>query len=352
MHASNHQSIKFIRRPWYLGPHKISTLSRWVSYTHVVPSHGQHWSRMASSSASAPCDRGGDSSSEPPDAGHRLPPTTTHPTPTHPGLTPRALPPTGASRTGAVPLGSGALLRPGARMQGWLLANFHSAATLGSVCPQKLAHLWLTPSSLLPHYNTHFVRNAVNYLLLVHPDRLSVVCVRPWVFRVSVASQNIANVIVTRGPLVLASSVLIPHHSLGSAVLAVACLARLSEVDDDVINAAQPPHRPVVASSLSPIPSTVAGHYEISRDTISSDSTAVSDCGGITHLISPAPPLLPPVLTVARLATAAPSGSCKAFLNAVLSPAKAPPRCPRQPFRLPPAPLPLFSLPRHGPPGL
>lgn len=43
MHASNHQSIKFIRRPWYLGPHEISTLSRWVSYTHAVPSHGQHW---------------------------------------------------------------------------------------------------------------------------------------------------------------------------------------------------------------------------------------------------------------------------------------------------------------------
>jgi hypothetical protein len=197
--------------------------------------------RMASSSTSAPCDRGGDSSSEPPDAGHRPPATTTCPPSTHPGLTPRAIPPTGASRAGAVPLGSGALLRLGARMQGWLLANFHSAATPGSVSPQNLAHLWLTPSSLLPHYNTHFVRNAANYLLSVYPDRLSVVCMRPWVFRVSVASQNIANVIVTGGPLVLASSVLIPHHSLGSVVLAVACLARSSEVDDGVFNAAQPP---------------------------------------------------------------------------------------------------------------
>jgi hypothetical protein len=36
---------------------------------------------MASSSASAPCDRGGDSSSEQPDAGHRPPATTTPPTP-------------------------------------------------------------------------------------------------------------------------------------------------------------------------------------------------------------------------------------------------------------------------------
>jgi hypothetical protein len=164
------------------------------------------------------------------------------PPPTHPGLTPRAIPPTGAPRASAVPLGSGALLlRPGARMQGWLLANFHSTATPGSVSPQNPAHLWLTPSSLLPHYNTHFVRNVANYLLSVHPDRLSVVCVRPWVFRVSVASQNIANVIVTRGPLVLASSVLIPHHSMGSAMLAIDCLARSSEVDDGVFNATQPP---------------------------------------------------------------------------------------------------------------
>jgi hypothetical protein len=194
---------------------------------------------MASSSASAPCDRGGDSNSEPPDAGSRRPPTTARTT--HPGLTPRVLPPTGASRAGALPLVSGTLLRPGARMQGWLLANYHSTATPGSVCHQMSAHLWLTPSSLLPHYNIHSVSNAANYLLSVHPDRLRVVCLRPWVFRVSVASQNIANVIVTRGPLVLASSVLILHHSMASAVRAVARLAESSEVEDDVINAAQPP---------------------------------------------------------------------------------------------------------------
>ncbi|AQK93753.1 hypothetical protein ZEAMMB73_Zm00001d010260 [Zea mays] len=156
--------------------------------------------------------------------------------------------------------------------------------------------------------------------------------------RVLVASQNIANVIVTRGPLVLASSVLIPHHSLASAVRAVARLTESSEVEDDVINAAQPPPRPVVASSLPTIPSTVPGHCKKSRDTILSDSAAGSDSGGITRLVSPAPPLLPlPVPAVARLATVAPPQSCKSFLNAVLSPAKAPPRQPRQNLRLPPA---------------
>jgi hypothetical protein len=200
-------------------------------------------------------------------------------------------------------------------MQGWLLANFHSAATPGSICPQRLAHLWLTPSSLLPHYNTNFVRNAANYLLSVHPDRLCVVCVRPWVFRVSVASQNIANVIVTRGPLVLASSVLIPHHSMDSAVLAVDRLAKSPEVDDGVFNAAQPPP---VLPSLSPTPSTLAGQRKIYRDTISSGCAAVSDRRGITRLVSPAPALLPlPIPAVAR-----------PFLKAVLSPAKAPHRPP------------------------
>ena len=94
----------------------------------------------------------------------------------------------------------------------------------------------------------------------------------------------------------------------------------------------------MVASSLPPIPSTVSGHCKKSRDTILSDSAAGSDSGGITRLVSPAPPLLPlPVPTVAHLATAAPPESCKSFLNAVLSPAKAPPRQPRQNLRLPPA---------------
>jgi hypothetical protein len=57
----------------------------------------------------------------------------------------------------------------------------------------------------------------------------------------------------------------------------------------------QPNHPRPVPVSLSPIPSTVAGHCEISRDTISSDSAAVSDSGGITRLVSPAPPLCCPL---------------------------------------------------------
>jgi hypothetical protein len=284
--------------------------------------------------ASAPCDRGGDSNSEPPDADLRQPPANQRPPPTSLGLTPHAVPRPRAPRAGAVPLVQGNL-RPGACMQGWLLANFHSAATPGSICAQSPAHLWLTPSSLLPHYNTNFVRNAANYLLSVHPDRLRVVCVRPWVFRVSVASQNVANVLVTRGPLVLASSVLIPHHSMVSAVLAVDRLAKSPEVDDGVFNAAQPPP---VLPSLSPTPSTVAGQRKIYRNTISSDCAAVSARGGITRLVSPAPALLPlPIPAVARPATPASSGDSAPFLKAVLSPAKPPPR--------PPPPSHPFSLP-------
>jgi hypothetical protein len=242
-------------------------------------------------------------------------PTQTRPTPaihhrprhllSLPGLMTHARAPTRALCAGDMPLGSGKLIdRPGVCMQGWLLANFHSSAHLGSVGPLTLARFWFTHLSLIPHYNTNFVRNTMNYLLLVLPDRLWVVCVRPCVFRVAITSQNISNIIVTRGPLILASSKLIPHHSLSSVVLSIACLARPREVDDGTFNAAQP----LLCSrdvSMSFIPFTLARRCGISMDTNLSVGVAVFDSGAITRPVSPAPLLPPLAQSVTSLATSA-----------------------------------------------
>lgn len=231
-------------------------------------------------------------------------------------------------------------------MQGWILANFHSSAHLGSVGPLTLARFWFTHLSLIPHYNTNFVRNTMNYLLLVLPDRLWVVCVRPCVFRVAITSQNISNIIVTRGPLILASSKLIPHHSLSSVVLSIARVARPREVDDGTFNAAQP----LLCSrdvSMSFIPFTPARRCGISMDTNLSVGVTVFDSGAITRPVSPAPLLPPLAQSVTSLATSAFLGGCTSYLKVVLSPTKVLTHTPTQPSAFLP---PLLSALASSPP--
>jgi hypothetical protein len=185
----------------------------------------------------------------------------------------------------------------------------------------------------------------------VHPDCLSVVCVRPWVFRVSVASQNIANVIVTRGPLVLTSSVLIPHHSLGSAMLAVDCLARSSEVDDGVFNAAQPP--PALCPCRcrpSPLlwPDTARSPGIRFRLTAPRSPT-VEELHVLSHLL---PPFAAPSHTDCRSShdSRFPRELHPLFKRDALS-RQSSPSSPPPPLLPPTRPFPLFSLPRRGPPG-
>jgi hypothetical protein len=125
-------------------------------------------------------------------------------------------------------------------------------------------------------------------------------------------------------------------------MLAVDCLARSSEVDDGVFNAAQPP--PALCPCRcrpSPLlwPDT-ARSPGIQFRLTALRSPTVEELHVLSHL--PPPLLPPPIPTVARLTTAASPGSYTPFLNAMLSPAKAPPRRPRHPFCLPPAPSRCF----------
>lgn len=107
-------------------------------------------------------------------------------------------------------------IRPGVELQDSFLREFYCPIITGhSVYPP--AFIWLTPPSPSPTFNLHYVRNAVNFLLTSFPSRLCVVRVCPWVFRVTVSCQNVANALVVRGSLRLASSVLFVHHNLADA---------------------------------------------------------------------------------------------------------------------------------------
>jgi hypothetical protein len=105
------------------------------------------------------------------------------------------------------------LVRPGVELQDHFLRNFYNPIVTGYFLSTP-ASVWITPPLPSPSFNLHFVRNSVNFLLTSFPSRLGVVQVDPWVFRVKVSSQNVANALVVRGSLRLASSVLLIHHSL------------------------------------------------------------------------------------------------------------------------------------------
>ncbi|CAN6253600.1 unnamed protein product [Urochloa humidicola] len=177
----------------------------------------------------APCDRsGGDAEAKPPDLA--APPHTALPSTTPaacPRPAPHARPRLGArERSGAPSKTRVNTGRPGARLQEQLLLDFHTTAVPGSVAPPAFtAHIWFTPSSCDPVYNLALVRNMVNYHLTTYPSRLVVVRVAVRVFRVRVASVNVANAIVVRGSLRLGRAVLLPHSSFSEASAAALAVA-------------------------------------------------------------------------------------------------------------------------------
>ena len=127
------------------------------------------------------------------------------------------------------PLRAGAPCLPGSIFQDHLLRSFYTTAVPGAIIPNSPAPLWVTPASKDPHYNLSFVTNMLNFLLTVSPGRLCVVRVRPRVFRFAVSCQNVANVLVVRGPLCMGSSVLLVHSTLASAVRAAGAVADAGE---------------------------------------------------------------------------------------------------------------------------
>ncbi|CAL5061468.1 unnamed protein product [Urochloa decumbens] len=171
---------------------------------------------------------GGDAEAKPPDPAATPPPpplATLHP-PTKPSACPRPAPHARsrleARRKHGAPSGTGASSsRQGARFQEQLPIDFHTTALPGSIAPSPHpASFWVSPAFFDPRFNLHFVQNLVSFLLTAYPGRLCVSRVADYTFSVRVASANVANAIVVRGPLRLGDYVLLVHPSLDLALAA------------------------------------------------------------------------------------------------------------------------------------
>lgn len=145
-------------------------------------------------------------------------------TPTFGTRRPEPLPPRsrhGASKEGRA---TSALGSPDTRyvvpIQDQFIHAFHSAIVPGLVAPSPSPQpIWLTPPSREPCFNSFFMQNALQHLLVSGPGRLRVVKVSCSVFKVLVASQNVANALVVIGVLRLGFVVHLPAlvHGRGEA---------------------------------------------------------------------------------------------------------------------------------------
>jgi hypothetical protein len=221
------------------------------------------------------------------------------------------------------------LVRPGVELQDHFLRNFYNPIVTGYFLSTP-ASVWITPPLPSPSFNLHFVRNSVNFLLTSFPSRLGVVQVDPWVFRVKVSSQNVANALVVRGSLRLASSVLLIHHSLLEARRAT--MAQCFQISG-------------VAGAVAV---NAAPHAELDCNVVNSECSSVSRLGapGMSGLKAqylsraaarseakdtPAPAMhasLPKGLTAI---TATQQPAIPSYLKALQSPAKAAHQQPKPP---------------------
>ena len=82
------------------------------------------------------------------------------------------------------------------------------------------ASIWVTPPSRDAKFNRFFIENSLCFLLAPRPGRLRARCIDVGVFQVTVASRNIANVLVVRGVLRIGSIELFLHPTMAAARLA------------------------------------------------------------------------------------------------------------------------------------
>ncbi|RLN05337.1 hypothetical protein C2845_PM13G18000 [Panicum miliaceum] len=116
--------------------------------------------------------------------------------------------------------------RPGATFQDLLLRDFYCNATPSS---SSSGSLWLTPSPSSPSLSSFQVINIVNFNLTSPPVFLRAVSPQARVFRVRVASPNVAMFISLRGTLTLASSAVRLHGSFLEVSMAASALGKADE---------------------------------------------------------------------------------------------------------------------------